>query len=199
MTTITAAQVKELRERTGAGMMDCKRALSAAEGDIDKAIEDLRTQGIAAAGKRAGRETKEGQVVSYIHPGGRIGVLIEVGCETDFVARTDDFQQFCRELAMQVAATEATSVERDGLDPAFLEEERRIFMAQAAETGKPENVLEKIVDGKMEKRMKEVVLLEQASVRDPDKTVQDMLTETIAKLGENMVVRRFVRYRLGES
>jgi elongation factor Ts len=199
MTTITAAQVKELREKTGAGMMDCKRALAAAEGDVERAIEDLRTQGIAAAGKRAGRETNEGQVASYIHPGGRIGVLIEVGCETDFVARTDDFQALCRELAMQVAATEALAVSREELDEAFLTSERRIYTTQAEETGKPPQVIEKIVDGKIDKRLKEVVLLEQAYVRDPDQTVQDVLTETIAKLGENIVVRRFARFRLGES
>ncbi|MGD8394655.1 MAG: translation elongation factor Ts [Candidatus Eiseniibacteriota bacterium] len=199
MSTITAAQVKELRERTGAGMMDCKRALSDTDGDMEKAIEELRARGIAAAGKRAGRETKEGQVVAYIHPGGRIGVLLEVGCETDFVARTDDFQNLCREIAMQVAATEAMAVERDSLDPEFLATEHRIFMAQAAESGKPEAVLTRIVEGKIEKRMKEVVLLEQSSIRDPDKTVQDLVNEAIGRIGENIVVRRFARFRLGES
>jgi elongation factor Ts len=199
MSTITAAQVKELRERTGAGMMDCKRALSDTDGDMDKAIEELRARGIAAAGKRAGRETKEGQVVAYIHPGGRIGVLLEVGCETDFVARTDDFQGLCRELAMQVAATEAMAVDRDSLDPEFLATERRIFMAQAAESGKPEAVAAKMVDGKLEKRMKEVVLLEQSSIRDPDQSVQELVNEAIGRIGENIVVRRFARFRLGES
>jgi elongation factor Ts len=138
-------------------------------------------------------------VVAYIHPGGRIGVLLEVGCETDFVARTDDFQNLCREIAMQVAATEAMAVERDSLDPEFLATEHRIFMAQAAESGKPEAVLTRIVEGKIEKRMKEVVLLEQSSIRDPDKTVQDLVNEAIGRIGENIVVRRFARFRLGES
>ena len=198
-TTITAAQVKALRERTGAGMMDCKRALTATGGDIEQAIQDLRKQGIAAAAGKAGREAKEGQVAAYIQPGGRIGVLIEVGCETDFVARTDDFQTFCRELAMQIAATEAAAVRRDELEDAFVSGERAIFAAQAEQSGKPAAVAEKIVEGKMEKRLKEVVLLEQSSIRDPDRTVQDLVNEAIAKLGENIVVRRFVRFRLGES
>ena len=180
-------------------MMDCKRALTEAAGDVEKAIEDLRTQGIAAAGKRSGRETKEGQVWSYIHPGGRIGVLIEIGCETDFVARTDDFQKLCNELAMQVAATEAEAVRREELDEEFLAQERRIFTAQAEESGKPAAVIEKIVDGKMEKRLKEVVLLDQPTVRDPDQTVHELVTGVMAKLCENIVVRRFARFRLGED
>jgi elongation factor Ts len=196
---ISAQQVKELRARTGAGLMDCKRALNDTGGDIDEAISVLRKQGIAAAAKKAGREAKEGQIVSYIHPGGRIGVLIEVGCETDFVARTGDFQQLCRELAMQVAATEALAVDREGIDSARVEAEREIFLSQVAQSGKPQAVREKIVDGKLEKFYKEVALLEQASIRDPDHTVNDMLTEAIAKLGENIVVRRFMRYRLGEE
>jgi len=199
MSTITASQVKELRQRTGAGMMDCKRALAETGGDMEEAITMLRKAGIAAAGKRAGREANEGQVHAYIHPGGRVGVLIEVGCETDFVVRTEDFQNLCRELAMQVAATEALSVQRDEVPEDRATAEREIYLSQARETGKPEAVIEKIVDGKMDKFFKEVTLLEQASVRDPDRTVQDMVTDAIAKLGENIVVRRFVRFRLGEA
>ncbi len=197
--TITANQVKELRQRTGAGMMDCKRALADTAGDMDEAITLLRKQGIAAASKRAGRAANEGQVVSYIHPGGRIGVLIEVGCETDFVARTEDFQNLCRELAMQVAATEALAVDRDDIPAERLAQERDIFKSQALESGKPENVVDKIVDGKIDKFYKEVVLLEQDAIRDTEKTVHDVVTEAVAKLGENIVVRRFVRFRLGED
>jgi elongation factor Ts len=197
--TITAEQVKELRQRTGAGMMDCKRALSDTDGNIDAAITALRKAGIAAASKKAGRAANEGQVFSYIHPGGRVGVLIEVSCETDFVARTDDFQSFCRELAMQVAATEALVVDREALDQERLTAEREIFRSQAVETKKPDNVIDRIVDGKMEKFYNEVVLLEQASVRDSDRTVKEMITDAITRMGENIIVRRFTRYRLGEA
>lgn len=197
--TISAALVRDLREKTGAGMMDCKKALAATAGDIEQAIEYLRKQGMAAASKRAGRETREGQVYAYIHPGGRVGVLIEVGCETDFVARTGDFQTLCRELAMQVAATEAAAVDRDSLPAARVEKEREIFCAQVAAMGKPAAVTEKIVDGKLEKFFSDVCLLEQAYIRDPDRKVKDLVTAAIAKVGENIAVRRFTKYRLGEE
>jgi len=198
-TTISAAQVRDLRDKTGAGMMDCKRALSATGGDLDQAIDFLRKQGIAAATKRAGRETREGQVYAYIHPGGRVGVLIELGCETDFVARTDDFQNLCRELAMQAAATEALAVDRDGIPAERVAKEREIVRAQVASMGKPAAVLEKIVDGKMEKFFTDVCLLDQPYIRDPERKVRDLVTAAIAKLGENITVRRFAKYRLGED
>ncbi len=198
-TLISAAQVRDLREKTGAGMMDCKKALAAAGGDLEQAIEVLRKQGVAAAQKRSGRETREGQVYSYIHPGGRVGVLIEIGCETDFVARTDDFLNLCRELAMQVAATEALAVDRDGIPPARLAKEREIFRAQVENLGTPAAVLDKIVAGKVEKFFAESCLLEQAYIRDPDRTVREVVTQAIAKLGENITVRRFTKFRLGEE
>ena len=198
-TLISAAQVRDLRDKTGAGMMDCKKALAAAGGDLEQAIEVLRKQGVANAQKRSGRETKEGQVYAYIHPGGRVGVLIEVGCETDFVARTDDFQGLCRELAMQVAATEALAVDRDGIPAARLDQEREIFRAQVENLGKPAAVLDKIVEGKVEKFFAESCLLEQTYIRDPERTVREVVTGAIAKLGENISVRRFSKFRLGEE
>jgi elongation factor Ts len=197
--TISATLVRELREKTGVGMMDCKKALAASGGDMEAAIEHLRKQGVASAAKRSGRETREGQVYAYIHPGGRVGVMIEIGCETDFVARTDDFQNFCREMAMQVAATDAVAVDRDGLAPNRVEEEHAIFRAQVEAMGKPAQVTDKIVEGKMEKFYSDVVLLEQSYIRDPERKVRDLLTATIAKLGENIAVRRFTKYRLGEE
>jgi elongation factor Ts len=198
-TVISAAQVRELREKTGAGMMDCKRALEATGGNVTEAIDVLRKQGIASASKRSGRETREGQVAAYIHPGGKIGVMVEVGCETDFVARTEDFATLCRELAMQVAATEALAVDRESLPPERVAKEREILRAQAESLGKPPAVLEKIIDGKLEKFFAESCLLEQPTIRDPDRTVREMVTEMIAKLGENISVRRFAKYRLGED
>jgi len=198
-TLISANQVRDLREKTGAGMMDCKKALAASAGDMEQAIEYLRKQGVANAQKRSGRETKEGQVYAYIHPGGRVGVLIEVGCETDFVARTDDFMTLCRELAMQVAATDAAAVDRDGIPAERVAKEREIFGAQVEAMGKPAAVLDKIIDGKMEKFFAETVLLEQVYIRDPDRKVRDVVTGAIAKLGENITVRRFSKYRLGED
>jgi elongation factor Ts len=197
--TVSAAQVRDLRDKTGAGMMDCKRALSATGGDMEQAIDLLRKQGIAAASKRAGRETREGTVHAYIHPGGRVGVLIEVGCETDFVARTDDFQTLCRELAMQAAATEALAVDRESIPAERVAKEREIARAQVANMGKPAAVLDKIVDGKMEKFFADVCLLEQPYIRDPERKVRDLVTAAIAKLGENITVRRFAKYRLGED
>ena len=196
--TITASHVKDLRERTGAGMMECKKALAEANGDIEKAIEVLRKSGMARASAKAGREARQGIVHAYIHPGSQLGVLIEVDCETDFVARTDDFQTLVRHLAMQVAATNAQAVDRASLNPAFVEGERAILMEQAKATGKPEAVLTKIVEGKIEKMYEEVVLLEQPTIRDPDRKVKELLDQAIAKLGENIVVRRFAKFKIGE-
>jgi len=195
---VTAKDVKELREKTGAGMMDCKRALQECDGDIAAAIEYLRKKGIAAAAKRAGRATCEGLIEAYVHPGGRIGVLIEVNCETDFVARTDEFKQLARDLAMQVAAAEPLAVRREELPEEVVSKEREILTAQVSEMNKPKEVMERIVNGKMEKFYSEVTLLEQAYVKDPKKKVEDRIKETIAKLGENIVVRRFARFKLGD-
>jgi elongation factor Ts len=197
--TISAVLVRDLREQTGAGMMDCKKALAATGGDMEAAKEHLRKQGLSAAGKRSGRETREGQVYAYIHPGGRVGVMIEIGCETDFVARTDEFQSLCRELAMQAAATEAMAVERTDLPAARVEKEREIFRAQIEAMGKPAAVTDKIVEGKMEKFFADVALLEQPYIRDPERKVKDVVTAAIAKLGENITVRRFAKFRLGED
>ncbi len=192
-------QIKELRERTGAGMLDCKGALEESGGDMDKAIEVLRSKGIAKAAKKAGREASEGLVESYIHGGGRIGVLIEVNCETDFVARTDDFKDFVRELAMQVAATNPLAVSQEEIDQNLLEAEKKIYREQALEEGKPENVVEKIIEGRVNKFLKENTLLDQEYVRDPDKKISDLVQGAVAKLGENIVVRRFARFELGEG
>jgi elongation factor Ts len=197
--TITASHVKDLRERTGAGMMECKKALAEANGDIDKAIEVLRKQGMSRASAKAGREARQGLVISYIHPGDQLGVLIEVSCETDFVARTDEFRDLVKSLAMQVAATNAQAVDRSAVDAAMIERERAILMEQAKATGKPEAVLQKIVDGKIEKYYEEIVLLEQPTIRDPDRKVKELLDQAIAKLGENIVVRRFAKFRIGEA
>jgi elongation factor Ts len=197
--TITASHVKDLRERTGAGMMECKKALAEANGDIEKAIEVLRKSGMARASAKAGREARQGVVHAYIHPGDQLGVLIEVDCETDFVARTDDFKGLVRSLAMQVAATNAQAVDRASLDPAFVAGERAILMEQAKATGKPDAVVQKIVDGKIEKMYEEVVLLEQPTIRDQDRKVKELLDQAIAKLGENIVVRRFAKFKIGEA
>ncbi|MCP4580052.1 MAG: translation elongation factor Ts [candidate division Zixibacteria bacterium] len=195
---ITAVMVKELREKTGVGMMDCKKALSDADGDMDKAVTNLREQGLAKAAKRAGRVAKEGNISSYIHPGDKLGVLVEVNCETDFVARTDDFKGLCKDIAMQIAAAAPLVVDREDLSQEQIEAEREIFRTQALNDGKPEKIVDKIVDGKIDKYYSEVVLLEQAFIKDTDKTVKDILTDAIAKLGENMSIKRFVRFRLGE-
>jgi elongation factor Ts len=196
---ITAQMVKELRERTGAGMMDCKWALGEAGGDMEKAIDLLRKKGLAAAAKKAGRVAAEGAVGSYIHAGGKIGVLVEVNCETDFVARTDQFQELVRDIAMHIAAAEPRFVRREEVTSDDLEREREIFREQALASGKPEAVVDRIVAGKLEKYYAEYVLLEQPFVKDSDKTVGQLVQERIAKLGENIVVRRFTRYRLGEG
>ncbi|MDH7478984.1 MAG: translation elongation factor Ts [Syntrophomonadaceae bacterium] len=196
---ISAAKVKELRERTGAGMMDCKKALVESKGDLDKAMEYLREKGLAAAAKKAGRVTAEGKVASYIHLGGRIGVLVEVNCETDFVAKTKEYGDFCHDLAMQIAAARPIYVDRDQVPAAVVEKERSILHAQAINEGKPEKVAERMVEGRLEKFYREVCLLEQPFIKNPDITVKQLLTEMISRLGENITVRRFARFELGEG
>src|SRR5689334_4915898 len=199
MSEVSAQHVKDLREKTGAGFMDCKAALRESGGDMDGAVRYLRERGLAAAAKKAGRATAEGVIGSYIHAGGKIGVLIEVNCETDFVARTDDFQQFVRGLAMQVAAARPLYVSRDQVPAAELEREREIYGAQAAQTGKPPQVIAKMVEGKIEKYVAEVCLLDQDYVKEPGKPVRQVVADAIAKLGENISVRRFMRFQLGEG
>ena len=199
MAEVTAALIKDLRERTGAGMSDCKKALVEVEGDMDKAIDYLRTKGLAKAAKKAGREATEGAVVSYIHGGGRIGVLVEVNCETDFVARNEDFQAFTRDVAMQIAAMNAQFVRAEEIDEDVVAREREVLMAKAKESGKPEAMLAKIVDGQIGKFKKEICLLDQPFVKNPDKTINDLQQDLIAKIGENIKIRRFVRFELGEG
>jgi elongation factor Ts len=196
---ITAQMVKELRERTGAGMMDCKNALNDTKGNIENAVDALRKKGLAAAAKKAGRITAEGAVGSYIHGGGKLGVLVEVNCETDFVARNDAFQELVRDIAMHIAAAEPRFVRREEVTPEVLERERAIFQDQALASGKPANVVEKIVTGKMEKYYSEFVLLEQPFVKNPDQTIAQLIAERVAKIGENIQVRRFSRFKLGEG
>jgi len=195
---ISAQMVKELREQTGAGMMDCKKALTEAGGNFDKAVTVLREKGIAKAASKEGRSTSEGVVASYIHPGDKLGVMVEINCETDFVARTDEFKALARDIAMQIAATNPQAVSRDGLNQELVAKEREILKHQTENEKKPAAVIDKIVDGRMEKYYSEVVLLEQPFVKDNDKTVQDIVTEKVAKIGENIQVKRFVRFRLGE-
>lgn len=197
--SISASQVKELREKTGAGMMDCKKALAESGGNLDAAVEFLRVKGLAAAEKKAGRATHEGLVYSYIHPGSRVGVLVEVNCETDFVAKTDEFQEFVRDIAMQIAAARPIVVRREDLPGEKVARESEIYRAQALEEGKPEKVVDKIVEGRLKKYYGEVCLLEQEYVKDTDKTVEDLLKETISRLGENISIRRFVRFEIGEG
>jgi elongation factor Ts len=196
---ITADMVKELRERTSAGMMDCKKALQEVDGDMDKAVEALRKKGLAAAAKKAGRVATEGAVGSYIHAGGKIGVLVEINCETDFVGRTDEFQALVRDIAMHIAAAQPRFVSREEVTEDVLEAERRIYREQAIESGKPENVVDRIVEGKLGKFYSEAVLLEQPYIKDTDKTIEQLLAEKIAKIGENIRVRRFARFELGEG
>ncbi|HEX6938699.1 MAG TPA: translation elongation factor Ts [Longimicrobiales bacterium] len=195
---ITAGQVKELRDRTGAGMLECKKALEEAGGDVERAVDILRAKGAAKAAKRSGREAREGAIGSYIHMTGRIGVLVEVNCETDFVARTDDFQGLVRDLAMHIAAANPLAVTAEEIPPEIVERERAVFEEQVKAEGKPEHLRERIVEGKMKKFYQDNTLLEQAFVKDPDKTVGQLITEVSARTGENIVVRRFVRYALGE-
>ena len=197
--TIDANIVKDLRGRTGAGIMDCKEALLESDGNVEKAVDFLRKKGIAKAEKKAGREAGQGVVLSYIHPGNRIGVLVEVKCETDFVAKTDGFQTFVKDVAMQIAATNPLSVTRDGIDSVVVDKEKEIFTEQAKLSGKPNNVLEKIIEGRIEKFYQENCLLEQSFIKDSDKSVQDILMETIATLGENISIARFSRFEVGDA
>jgi elongation factor Ts len=199
MSEVNAQQVKDLREKTGAGFMDCKAALRESGGDLAAAVRYLRERGLAAAAKKAGRATAEGLIGSYIHAGGKIGVLIEVNCETDFVARTEAFQQLVRDLAMQVAAASPLYVAKDEIPPGELAREREIYAAQAAQSGKPAQVIAKMVEGKVEKYAAEVCLLEQDYIKEPGKPVRQVVADAIGKLGENITVRRFVRFRLGEG
>jgi len=196
---ITTAQIKELRERTGAGMMDCKKALEECQGDMEKAIAWLRKKGMAKAAKRAGRTASEGLVHAYIHAGGKIGVLVEINCETDFVARTDDFQKFAKEIAMQIAATNPIAISKEELPAEVIEKEKEIYRQQALESGKPEKVIERIVEGKLNKFYEQACLLEQPYIRDDKLKVKDLLNELVAKTGEKIVIRRFVRFQLGEK
>lgn len=195
---ITAKQVQELRERTGAGMMECKKALEETGGDMEKAIDVLRTKGAAKAAKRSGRETKEGAIGSYVHMGGRIAVLVEVGCETDFVARNEIFQTLIRDLAMHIAASDPLSVSEEGIAAELVERERAIYREQVKAEGKPEKLWDKITEGKLKKFYEERTLLQQPFVKNPDVTVGQLVQEATAKTGENIVVRRFVRYAVGE-
>ena len=199
MAAISAKMVQELRTKTGAGIMDCKRALTETDGDIEKAVEALRKKGLAAAAKKAGRTTSEGLVASYIHAGGRIGVLVEVNCETDFVARTEQFQQLVKDISMHIAASSPLYLKREDVPENVLMKEREIYKAQFLNSGKPEKVVDKIVDGKIDKYFSEICLYEQAFVKDTDKTIQQLVTETIAQLGENVNIRRFTRFALGEG
>ena len=196
---VTAALIKDLRERTGAGMADCKKALVEVSGDMDKAIDWLRAKGLSKAAKKAGREATEGAVVSYIHAGGRIGVLVEVNCETDFVARNEDFQAFTRDVAMQIAAMSPLFVNKDEVSADAVAREREVLLAKAKESGKPDQVIQKMVDGQISKWTKEICLLDQSFVKNPDKTIFDLQQELISKIGENIKIRRFVRFELGEG
>ena len=198
MTTISATLVKQLREKTGAGMMDCKQALTECDGDIDKAVDFLRKRGLATAQKRAGRALTEGTVQSYIHMGGKLGVLVEVNCETDFVAKNEDFVNFARNIAMHIAASNPLGIRPEDIPEEIVNREKEIYQAQTLELGKPENVVAKIVEGKLTKFFKENCLLNQPYVRDPDLTIEDLLNELIAKIGENITIRRYVRFQTGE-
>ena len=196
---ISAKTVKDLRERTGAGMMDCKKALLQSDGDLDKAIDFLRKSGIAKAEKKGSRTASEGIIYSYIHHGDKLGVLLELNCETDFVAKTEGFNALANNLAMQIAATNPISIDRDSIDENYLQKEESIFKEQALSSGKPENVVDKIVKGKLEKLFSEICLLDQLYIKDTDKKISDLLNETIATLGENIVIARFIRFAVGEN
>jgi elongation factor Ts len=196
---VTAGMVKELREKTGAGMMDCKKALSETDGDVEKAIDYLRQKGLSDAAKRMGRTASEGLVGSYIHPGGKIGVLVEVNCESDFVARTAEFQALVKDVAMHIAASNPLYLRREDVPEDVIEREKNIYEVQAREGGKPEKIVERIVQGKLEKFFEEVCLLEQPFVKEPDLSVNQLVSSVVAKLGEHLVVRRFQRYQLGSE
>ena len=196
---ISAKIVKELRDKTGAGMMDCKKALMETAGDLEKAVDHLRKSGIAKAEKKGTRTAKEGIIYSYIHHGGRLGVLVELNCETDFVAKTDGFSELAHNLSMQIAATNPLSIKREDIDTSLLDREKSIFSDQAKESGKPQNILDKIVEGRVEKFYAETCLLEQQFIKDPERKVLDLLTEAVATLGENIIINRFTRYAIGDS
>jgi elongation factor Ts len=197
MADISATMVKELREKTGAGIMDCKEALAECQGDMEKAIDFLRKKGLATAAKRAGRATSEGTIQSYIHMGGKIGVMVEVNCETDFVAKTDDFVEFAKNLAMHIAATNPVGIGSEDVPAAIIDREKAIYRDQALEMGKPEKMIDKIVEGKLNKFFKDSCLMNQQYVKDPDKTISDYLNEVIAKTGEKITVKRFARFQVG--
>ncbi|KPJ75924.1 MAG: elongation factor Ts [Deltaproteobacteria bacterium SG8_13] len=199
MKPISAELVKQLREKTGAGVMDCKQALTESEGELDKAVEFLRKKGLATAAKRAGRATSEGTIQSYIHMGGKLGVMVEVSCETDFVAKNEDFQEFARNIAMHIAASNPLGIGPEDISKDVLDKEKEIYRAQAAETGKPENIVEKITEGKLSKFVKDSCLMSQPYVRNPEISVADLLNELIAKIGENITVKRFVRFQVGDE
>ncbi len=199
MVEISASQVKELRTATGAGVLDCKKALQEVGGDMDKAIEALRTKGLAEAQKKAGRSTNEGLIDSYIHLNGKIGVLIEVNCETDFVARTDEFSELAHDLCMQIAAADPSYIDREQVPEDIVDQERHILMEQAKGEGKPEEIAQKIVEGRMEKFFSQICLMDQAFIKDPDRTVEEVVNEYVATLGENIRVSRFTRFALGED
>ena len=194
---ITSQMVKELREKTNAGMMDCKKALTDTDGNMEKAVDLLRQKGLAVAAKRAGKETREGVIEAYIHGGGKIGVMVEVACETDFVAKTDDFKACARNIAMHVAAVNPLALSRDEVSAEVLQREKDIYINQALESGKPQQIAEKMVAGKMEKFLAEVCLLEQKYVKNPDLSVQDLLNELVAKMGENISIKKFARFQIG--
>lgn len=194
---ITSQMVKELRDKTNAGMMDCKKALTETAGDLEKAVDLLRQKGLAVAQKRANRATSEGTIQTYIHAGGKLGVMVEVSCETDFVAKTDDFKAFAKDLAMHVAASNPVAIQREQVAAEMVEREKEIYRQQALESGKPEQIVDKIITGKIDKYFSEVCLLEQSFVKNPDLTVQDLLNEVIAKMGENISVKRFARFQVG--
>ena len=196
---ITASQVKELRNKTGAGMMDCKNALVHSDGEINKAIDYLRKTGVSKAEKKGSRDTKEGLVYSYIHAGGKLGVIIELNCETDFVASNIDFKNLAHDLSMHIAATNPISINKDTIDQSIIDREKEIYTDQAKSEGKPDNIIEKIVDGKLLKFFQETCLLEQTFIKDQEKRVSDLITESISKLGENITIRRFIRYAIGED
>ena len=194
----SAQTVKQLRDISGAGMMDCKKALEEADFDIDKAMDILRKNGIAKAKKKAGRDAKDGVIIPYIHPGSKLGVLVEINCETDFVARTDEFQDFSRDIAMHIAATSPLGIKREDISEDLIEKEKEIYKEQALQSGKPENIVDKMTEGRLNKFYQENVLLEQSFVKDPDKVISDLLSNIISKLGENIEIKRFSRFQLGE-
>jgi elongation factor Ts len=199
MATISAATVKQLREKTGAGIMDCKEALSECNGDISKAVDFLRKKGLATAAKRAGRATTEGIIESYIHMDSKLGVLVEINCETDFVAKNEDFKEFAKNIAMHITATNPVSIRPEDVPKETIDKEKEIYRAQVLDMGKPEKIADKIVDGKMKKYFKENCLMNQSYVRDPDITIEDLLNEMVAKIGENITIKRFSRFKIGEE